>query len=194
MRARATKLLAAAGCVAALMTASAPGEARADVTWFVTGTFDDGGKLSGYFTVNVYGYLSGYDLLAGAGSVVTSDFEYTPANSYKNNSVSAPFYITAWDKDPAYKGGLMLSFANPMITPALNNPMVVGAPGPSWECRDSWTCPAGGVPVTRYLVDGRASTNRALVPEPAAWSLMLLGFGALGGALRASRRRGTALA
>jgi hypothetical protein len=66
--------------------------------------------------------------------------------------------------------------------------MVVGAGGPSWECRDSWVCPAGGVPVTRYLVDGRASTDQSLVPEPAAWSLMLLGFGALGGALRTRRR------
>jgi len=189
MRALLKGLLAAVGCAAALATAAAPRDALADVTWFVTGTFDDGGKLSGWFTINVYGYLAGYDLLAAPGSAVTAPLEYTPANSYKNNSTSAPFYITAWDKDPAYKGGLSLTFANPMITPTAVNPMVVGAGGPSWECRDSWTCPAGGVPVTRYLVDGRASTDQSLAPEPAAWSLMLLGFGALGVALRASRRR-----
>jgi len=187
-------LLAAAGCVSALMMAAAPTQALADVTWFVTGTFDDGGKLSGYFTVNVYGYLSGYELLAGAGSTVTSDFEYTPTNSYKNNSVASPFYIVAWDMVPAYKGGLMLTFANAFVAPAAVNPMVVGASGPSWECRDSWSCPAGGVPVTRYLVDGRASTDESLVPEPSTWGLMLLGFGALGGALRASRRREAARA
>ena len=36
---------------------------------------------------------------------------------------------------------------------------------------------------------GEISYSAAGVPEPASWALMLIGFGGLGGALRASRRR-----
>jgi hypothetical protein len=38
----------------------------------------------------------------------------------------------------------------------------------------------------------RLSLNFSAVPEPASWALMLLGFGAVGGALRLNRRRGRA--
>jgi hypothetical protein len=39
---------------------------------------------------------------------------------------------------------------------------------------------------------GGAFSTAAAVPEPAAWALMLLGFGGLGAALRSSKRRATA--
>lgn len=41
-----------------------------------------------------------------------------------------------------------------------------------------------------YIDDLRLT---AAVPEPATWALMILGFGAIGGALRSSRRRLTAM-
>jgi hypothetical protein len=183
--------LAAAGCAMALTATPA----AADVTWYVTGTFDDGGQLSGYFTVNVYGYLTSYDLLAGPGGLHGTDFDYTPATTYKSNTVSAPFRLNAWDRDPPYKGGLQLVFESAFLTPAARNDLVTNLAGenPSWECRDSWVCPttAPGQNQTRFLESGRASTSRALVPEPATWALMILGFGTAGAALR---RRRTAAA
>ena len=37
------------------------------------------------------------------------------------------------------------------------------------------------------------TTVAAAVPEPSAWALMLMGFGALGGALRSHRRHFAAI-
>jgi hypothetical protein len=48
----------------------------------------------------------------------------------------------------------------------------------------------GGSTVYGYEVDTTPGGNLGLaVPEPAAWTLLLIGFGALGAAARASRRR-----
>ena len=53
----------------------------------------------------------------------------------------------------------------------------------------------GGV-CGQYIVSGTLSpsavTVTTVLPEPASWTLMTLGFGGLGGALRGARRRGAA--
>lgn len=173
-------LLGACAGAVALLGAATP--ASADVTWFVTGVFDDGGKLSGHFTINVYGYLvDDYELVTTSGSDVPG-FTYTKDTSYYQNGV---FYVHA---QPGYKGDLHLTFENALDTGLLLNPMKVGDKGQSWECQDDWSCYVPSGDKLRYFASGRASTDRALVPEPATWSLMLMGFGALGGALRARRR------
>lgn len=46
--------------------------------------------------------------------------------------------------------------------------------------------------IDNFSVIGTVARQGA-VPEPATWALMILGFGAIGGALRGSRRRPTAL-
>ena len=173
------RLLAAAANVGVLAIAAAPSIANADVTWLVTGSFDDGGALSGYFNINVYGFLAGYDLKTTAGSTDAA-FDYTPANSYYSNGT---FYI---DAQPQYQSDLHLTFANDLGIASPNNPIVGGSQGPSWECQGSYNCylPANGA--IRYITSGSAS---ALVPEPAAWALMLAGLGGLGSALRLARRR-----
>jgi len=171
-------LLALAGCAAAIAVATAPSTASADVTWTVTGSFDDGGSLSGFFNINVYGFLAGYDLKTTVGSTDAA-FDYTPSNSYYSNGT---FYV---DAQPQYQSDLHLTFANDLGVASASNPIVGGSQGPSWECQGSYNCylPANGA--IRYITSGSAS---ALVPEPAAWALMMVGFGGLGSALRRARR------
>lgn len=167
---------------AAVALAGAPGVANGDVTWFVTGIFDDGGTLSGHFTINVYGYLmNDYKLVTTSGSEVPG-FTYTKDTSYWQNGT---FYAHF---QPGYKGDLHLTFENNLGVASLLNPMKVGANGESYECQDNWNCYQEVGDKLRYFASGRASTDKGLVPEPATWGLMLLGFGAVGGALRTRRR------
>jgi len=189
----------AAACAAALIGAAvAPSAALADIHWLVSGTFDDGGSLSGYFDINVYGYLSGYDLVTTAGSK-EGGFEYTKADSYWSNGA---LFV---DLEPGYRGDLHLDFADVLTTAVADNPIVGGAHGPSYECVNSWSCyvPRGGT--TRYLASGFASVpgtgggdthtlsfNSRAVPEPTAWALMIAGFGLAGAALRRRRTVATA--
>lgn len=176
--ANSTRLLAMAGCAATLMVAAAPSAANADVTWTVTGAFDDGGALSGYFNINVYGFLAGYDLKTTAGSTDAA-FDYTPSNSYYSNGT---FYV---DAQPQYQSDLHLTFQNDLGIASASNPIIGGSQGPSWECQGSYNCyvPADGA--IRYITSGSAS---AAVPEPAAWALMLVGFGGMGAVLRGVRK------
>jgi hypothetical protein len=167
----------------ALATAAAlaltAGAAKADVHWTVNGTFDDGGTLSGFFDINVYGYLQDFDLVTSAGGA-EGGFEYTPATSYFSNGT---FYL---DAEPGYFGALHLTFLSDIGAAIATNPLLGGSPGPSWECVQSWSCyvPQGGT--TRYIAEGFASAGSA-APEPAAWGLMIAGFGLAGAALRKRR-------
>jgi hypothetical protein len=160
---------------------------KADVVWTVQGTFSDGTKLTGTFTTNVYGFIEdGYSLTTQAYGKFAG-FTYTSSNSYFNNGT---FFV---DFQPGWHQDLSLAFLDNLGVPNANNPMVGGAPGPSFECQDSFTCylagggpdQTGGGPV-RYLDSGFASA----VPEPATWAMMLLGFLGIGfvGYRRSSRR------
>lgn len=167
---------------AALAVGLATVPAKADVTWYVTGTFNDGGTLTGQFTLNVYGFLlNDFSFTTTAGSALPG-FTYNSSTSYYSNGT----FFT--DAQPGYFGDLHLTFANDLNVGSLNNPLVGGAPGPSWECASSWSCyvPEGGT--TRYIASGYASTDviSGAVPEPATWALMIFAFAALGYA--ASRR------
>jgi hypothetical protein len=150
--------------------------ANADVIWNVTGTFNDGGTLSGTFGIDQYGYLSGYDLLTTPGGI-GSGLNYTPGNSYHATGM---FYV---DAQPGYFGDLHLTFLDDLSFALASNPIIGGVGGPSWECEASWSCyiPDGGP--TRYIASGFAS---AAVPEPI--TLSLFGSG-LAGAYAIRRRR-----
>jgi hypothetical protein len=177
----ARRLSLAAGCAVALI-AAAPSIANADVHWVVNGAFDDGGSVSGFFDINVYGFLNGFDLTTTDGS--TEDgFEYTPLNSYYSNGT---FYV---DAQPQYQADLHLAFLNDLGVPSANNPLLGGSPGPSWECQGSFSCYIPEQGDIRYVSQGYAT---ALVPEPASWALMLAGFAGLGAGLRLARRRARA--
>jgi hypothetical protein len=193
-------------CAAALAAGTA---AKADIQWIVTGTFDDGAKLSGYFDINMYGQFSDFDLKTSGGTVVGPQ-EYV-FGATDLSSWSAPNYI---EFSPSYQGDLHIGFALDTSIAAATNDILTSAPtpGPSFECIHSWSCEGivtgGTAPdgATHYLTDGFATGSVIAdvndggngngggnaVPEPAAWALMIMGFGMAGGLLRARRR--TALA
>jgi hypothetical protein len=202
------RLAPVALCAAALAAATA---AKADIQWTVTGLFDDGATLSGYFDINMYDQFSDFDLKTSGGSVVgAQEYKFGAQNL---SSWSQPNYI---EFSPAYQGDLHIGFALNTGTVALTNDIVTGgdAPGPSFECIVSFDCgrvatdgpPADGP--THFLISGYATgvvipdvndggngnggNGGNAVPEPAAWALMIAGFGMTGGLLRARRR--TALA
>jgi len=167
-----------AACV--LCVATAPTTAHADVLWWLTGAaFDDGTLLSGEFTTNVYGYVSSWNLTTETNGVFTG-YDYT--NGGIDYSASGSHFI---DFQPGYFSDLHIVFQDDLTIPSPEiNPIVTG--GASYECQGSYSCfvPAGA---TRYLVSGEA-----VVPEPAAWGLMLVGFAGVGCALRRVARPVTA--
>ena len=190
----ARRLLAVAGCVAALGLAAAPSAASANVHWTVNGTFDDGGTVTGSFDIDIYGYIDGstFDLKTSGGGLTA--FEYTPATAYHAsgtvpgpdyNTYVAPFYI---DLQPGYAQDLHLVFASPLTVPIGANLLLGGFQGPSYECQNSYSCyvPQGDI---RYIASGSAKADGAAVPEPTTWALMLTGFAGMGAVLRRARRQ-----
>jgi hypothetical protein len=162
---------------------AAPGVASADIHWLVSGVFDDTGTLSGYFDINVYGFLDGFDLTTTAGTT-ESGFEYTPETSYFSNGT---FYV---DAEPGYFNDLHLEFLDPITTAVASNPIVGGENGPSYECAASWSCYVNSGGTTRFLASGSATAGGVLgVPEPGAWMLLLTGFGGAGAMLRDARQK-----
>lgn len=184
-----TRLAAAAGV--SLGLAVAADAAHADTHWTVNGVFQDQGQLNGTFDIDQYGYITAANLTVTGGAF--PGFTYTLANSYVSSGTVpgpdydtyvAPYFI---DLQPDYQSDLHLEFLHGLITPLANNLLLGGYQGPSSECRYSYSCFAQDGAV-RYF-DGGSASAASGAPEPAAWSLMLLGFGGLGAALRAARRR-----
>ncbi len=155
----------------------APSAANADVTWNVNGTFNDGATVTGFFDINVYGYLEAYNLQTTAGDL--PGFDYTPSNSYYSNGT---FYI---DAEPQYQNDLHLTFADSLTVPTANDPIVGGASDASWECQGSFSCYLPEDGATRFITEGFASA----APEVSTWMMMLIGVGSIGAAMRHARRR-----
>ncbi len=197
-----SKRLVRGGCaVAAAALLSAGGAARAAVVWNITGTFNDGGTLSGQFTISDFGTLvPDFSLTTTAGSSEPG-FTYT--------SLTDPFFVgaspipqpTSLDFEPSLLSELHIEFAHSLRTSAASDPIVGGLGGASFECVNSFSCPDPGFInfgyAVRYLVDGTATLVPATtpdpaptpVPEPASWAMMLIGLGGLGAMLRSARRR-----
>jgi hypothetical protein len=194
---------ATAAALTLLAAAAAPAQAATDIRWDVTGAFDDGGKLSGFFDVDKFGVMFDWDLKTTTVGPFTG-FEYirTPppngtANSGGDNSETA----IALKKVP--DAFFRLGFTSSLFTLSKHNALNVGGDvSPSFECVDSFSCfQNDGHGTSRHLVSGFAVGTPTTIggdtggggasgtPEPAAWTMMLLGFGGIGAALRGARRR-----
>jgi hypothetical protein len=103
---------------------------KADITYIVTGTFDDSTALSGRFTVDVYGYveLSSLDLTTVDGTI--SGYVYTGASADPDGCGTN--CVGYGRTSPPYFGGLQLTFANPLGSPG-PDPIIGYEGGPSWE-------------------------------------------------------------
>jgi len=148
--------------------------ANASVVWDVSATFSDGATLTGTFTINQYGYLQSADLVT-TGMGAFSGYTYTLADSYISTGTN---YI---DFEPGYTSDLHLQFAGNLTDPVADNSIILAS---SYECFGSYSCYDAGGGTIRYLV-GTPSAEE--VPEPAIWTMLLLGFLSLGAMLRLSR-------
>jgi len=169
---------------------------RADILWEFSGVgFQDGGTLSGHFTVGTtyccaveYNDQFGnqaYHLASTVGSILPGSNYDGPVSGFPTVS---PFLssnykvVTFYENGGSYNGILLqLTFANPLNIAGPNS-IVGGLGGPSFECGIGFDC--GGRTPTRYITSEGITTA---VPELATWVMMALGF--LGVGLVVHRRR-----
>ncbi len=165
-----------ATCTAAVLCAS---PVQAASYGFIETGFTGGATLTGSFTasdLNSDGLIE-YDVSNPALQEVT-DFSAT----FSGNSLVGSFHLTFAD--------LATFEYDTLATPAVLQ-FVAGNAGPGAAvgfiaCNGSIPCSAVGNSIN---ADFSSSSAVASVPEPASWALMIFGFGSIGAALRASRRK-----
>ena len=143
------------------------------ITWVLSPNIQlsDGGTLNGYFTLNSYGYLNGnsFELTTAGGSTHFNQDYKSTINASDPNTLTVEFFAP----NPAYSSSLTLVFKYSLLTPSLDNPIVGGAGGPSYEC-EGFSCNGNDI---RYVESGYAFDP---TPIPAALPLFVSGLGALG--------------
>jgi PEP-CTERM motif len=161
----------AAGTMA--LCAAAPASA-ATILWTLRNvTFNDGGQASGTFSTDSNtGLATAFNISTTAGSILNSAFNYTASNSqifFIQNAFSPQSFIVVTNPFDRY---INLAFVNSLAVGGVN-PLRLGPPiNGSWECLN-----CGNL---RSITGGVATS----VPEPAAWALMIAGFGLVGAAAR----------
>ena len=160
--------------VPALAFALAAVPAEASVTFNVTGTFSDGGTLTGTFvTDDALTTLQSTSLTVAGGSLGLDGVIFNDPSYIAAGTQNLPNDFTLWAFSSVNKS-LGLVFSTPLTlsgadlsTSSSNYQQYVG---------------------TRTIVSGSVTNaDLAAVPEPASWALILMGFAAMGLALR--RRR-----
>lgn len=156
------------GCAALALAMSITATANAGPLNFTLSNvkFDDGTSLTGGFTIDdTTGDVLSFDITSENGTL--PGIEYLTGNPTFRDLFGPNEYI--FGNGSNITQYLSLSFANPLS--AGSNALV----GLSYECSN---CGTG-----RWIVSGAAT-----VPEAASWAMMLVGFGAVGGAMRARRK------
>jgi hypothetical protein len=185
------KFTLAAAAIAAMGVVGASSDAKA-ITWTLTDVpLTDGGTLSGTFSINVDGYLAGYNLTTTIGSELFSESYFSPPPVAPNiNTTSPPIagnVVDFFPNDNPAIGALQLTFANSLSTPGTDN-IVIGDAA-SFECLGSYSCQFTGQtnvfgygggptysPLTRYIGSGDATAT----PLPSTWTMLIAGFVGLG--------------
>ncbi len=174
-RVRLSILSAVAGAAVALAAASA---ADATTYYLKDVRFEDGTTATGSFSTGVTGFPNGHDITTVDGLI--AGYHYTPNINVTydpGDSAITFFHLTP----TSYEGFLTLAVAGPID--AISGDVALLTT--SYEC-SSFSCPRG---TPRFVVSGFLTTVVPAVPEPATWGLTILGFAALGTALRRPRVR-----
>ena len=178
-------VLAGAAALAALVLAAAPVQAATEMFSFtdsVDGIFANGTFL----TSNTANPDGTFDIISVMGNVI-DDRSMTPVPDTIMTLIGNPN-----DPTPTVADGFIYDDHSPLNT---NGVLFQGASGaiynlwsnggPSNNAAGELYTYGGAVP----SFDAHGTLSVGPVPEPAAWAMMLVGFGALGGALRYSRRK-----
>ena len=202
----------AASAIVVMSLVGAGSDAKA-ITWTLTSVpLTDGGSLTGTFSINQYGYLSGYNLITTISGLGFGETYYSPPPVAPDiNTTSPPTagnVVTFFPNDAPATGALQLTFANSLSTPGIDN-IIIGTAA-SFECLGSYSCQFtgqkdvfgyGGGPVysdlTRYVGEGATSfadSPSLATPLPAALPLFASGLTAMGLFAWRRKRKAAALA
>jgi hypothetical protein len=165
------------------LSALLPTAAQAQITWDVTGVFNDGGTLTGSFSLDSYGFLDNLDLVTSTTGTFPG-YTYTLASGPASNGVNSVI-----SQPGPYTQALYLNFNDSITTPRPINLLNSS----TYECVGSFACSGGtgGAPLVRTLAFGSAHpAGIGLGPEPATWILLIAGFGVTGWLLRRRQRFG----
>ena len=177
-------VLAGAVSLAALVLAAAPVQAATEMFSF-TDSSDNIFANGSFVTSNTANPDGTFDITSVTGSVV-DDRSGTPiadmitliGNPNDPTPTVADGFIYD-DHSPLNTNGVLFQGASGAIYNLWSNG------GPSNNAAGELYTYGGAVP----SFDAHGTLSVGPIPEPAAWTMMLVGFGALGGALRYSRRK-----
>jgi hypothetical protein len=182
-----TKATAAAAAIALGMGGAAAHASLIDWT-LSNGAFDDGGSFSGTFTFDsVADAITAWDVTTGSPALFGPGAHYSSpggcvaifCNDASDNGSGPDFEFAI------FIFGSTFSLTNiPMGTPGTVTGLTGSESGAAFS-------PIGPYPFSRNVIGGTA-TGVLATPEPAAWALMIGGFGMAGAALRGKRRAGLA--
>jgi hypothetical protein len=165
----------------ALGVAAVAGPATASIlNWKLENVrFDDGGQMSGTFSVDTTdGAVTAFDITTTTGSILAG-FHYDEATSFAGGDLLSGNSFIIGDNDQ--NRYVLFDFANPLTSGGVD-PLIPGSDGGSgsYECNNC-------VLIRNVLAGGDATT--IAVPESPTWAMLLVGFAGLGFAGRQIRNR-----